>query len=97
MLPDRSTCISVKENVVSKRLILAGAILLLGIFALLLTPATIPGSNAQRAKPPSVGHVSTTKLKPAGTSKLGGRVVIEGDAIGNEIRSGPEQDKERGG
>jgi hypothetical protein len=77
---------------VSKRLILSGAILLSGIFALLLTPAAIPGSNAQRAKPQSVGHVSTTKLKPAGTSKLGGRVVIEGEAIGNEIRSGPEED-----
>src|SRR6266404_3549487 len=94
MLPDRSTCIFVKENFMTKRLILSGTISLFGIFALLLTPATIPGSNAQRAKPQAGGHVSTTKLTPAGTTKLGGRVVINGEAIGNETRTGPEQDVE---
>src|SRR6266446_6364207 len=96
MLPDRSTCIFVfaKENFMTKRLILSGTIFLFGIFALLLTPATIPGSNAQRAKPQAGGHVSTTKLTPAGTTKLGGRVVISGEATGNETRTGPDQDME---
>jgi hypothetical protein len=77
-----------------KRFLLTGVIFLCGILALLLAPAAIPGSKAQKAKSQSVGHISTTKLKPAGTSKLGGRRIIEGDAIGNEIRNGPEEDVE---
>src|SRR6267378_2985440 len=94
MLPDRSTCISVfvKENFMTKRLILSGTIFFSGFLALLLMPATIPGSKAQRANPQSGGQVSTTKLTPAGTTKLGGKVVISGEALGNETRSGPEQD-----
>ncbi len=78
----------------NKRLILSAVIFLCCIVALLLTPATIPGSNAQKAEKQSVGHVSTAKLNPAGTSKVGGKVIISGDAIGNEIRTGPERDRQ---
>jgi hypothetical protein len=83
----------IKENLMNKRLSVSGSLFLCGVLALLLTSATIPNTRAQKGAKQSLGHVSTTELNRAGSSKLGTKVVISGAAIGNETRSGPEQDQ----